>query len=55
MKLFAEWLAANEPPNLQALAAQYGGLSDVPAEVWLQFWRELEGWRERQRRRHEDG
>ena len=41
---FDEWLKQNPPPDLQALAAEYGGLGNVPPKAWAEFDREREAW-----------
>jgi len=48
---YAEWRKANPEPDLQALAAKYGGLGKVPREAWAEFDREREDWLSRYRAR----
>lgn len=41
---FATWLAANPPPNLQALVSRHGGYSNVPREAWEQWDYDCTAW-----------
>lgn len=48
---FDDWLKHNPPPDLEALAAKYGGLGNVPPEAWAEFQRQREEWQIRYRDR----
>jgi uncharacterized protein (DUF1684 family) len=41
---FAAWLAANPPPDLQALVAGYGNYSAIPPAAWIAFDAAREDW-----------
>ena len=41
---FGEWIKRYPPPDLQALAERYGGLSRVPVEAWREFDAAKERW-----------
>jgi hypothetical protein len=49
---FSEWLKANPPPDLLALAKHYGGLGNVPEAVMQTFEAEREEWQIKRRSRH---
>jgi hypothetical protein len=43
-----QWLKENPPPNAQALAEKFGGLSKIPVNEWQRFDRAKRKW-EKQR------
>jgi hypothetical protein len=51
-KTFAEWLADNPPPDLQALAEHYRGLGNVPEAVMQTFEAQMAEWEARRKVRH---
>ena len=53
MESFPEFLAQDPPPDLQALATEFGGLSEVPIERWHEFQRARRDWNMRRLWRHE--
>jgi hypothetical protein len=53
-KTFAEWLADNPPPDLQALAEHYHGLGNVPEAVMQTFEAQRAEWEARRKVRHFD-
>jgi hypothetical protein len=51
---FSDWLKANPPPDLLALAKAWGGLGNVPEAIMQTFEAEREEWQMRRRSRHLD-
>lgn len=51
---FVEWIRRHPPPDLQALAALYGGISDIPDDRWREFTNEVQNWLNRVRIRDRD-
>jgi hypothetical protein len=51
---FAEWVAENPAPDLQALVARFDGYSRVPPEAWMEFDNAMRKWQEEYRKRHLD-
>jgi hypothetical protein len=43
---FQIWVKANPLPSLQALVAQYGTYSAIPAEAWAQFDHAVAQWQQ---------
>ena len=41
---FAQWLADNPVPDLQALVEQFGGFDRITAPAWEEFLRAREAW-----------
>ena len=54
LKGFSEWLKDNPAPDLQALAAAYGGLGNVPDDVMRAFQHKRDAWQLKLRYRHEE-
>jgi hypothetical protein len=50
---FDEWVKKYPPPDLQALAERYGGLSRVPVEAWREFDAAKLKWETLRRKRFE--
>ena len=53
MESFPEFLESDPPPVLQQLAAEFGGLADVPVERWREFVTARRQWELRRLFRHE--
>ena len=54
LRSFEDWLKDNPAPDLQALAAEFGGLGNVPDERMEQFVQASKQWRDKVRWRHEE-
>jgi hypothetical protein len=52
---FAAWLEINPPPDLQKLAAEFGGFHKIPAERYAQWRADYEAWLAGYRQRNRDG
>jgi hypothetical protein len=50
-KTWAEWLAANPPPDLQTLAEYYGGVGAIPEDIWRKYQTDLVSWQKRRQDR----
>ena len=51
---FARWMEVNPPPDLQALAAEFGSFHKIPADRYAQWRADYEDWLVRYRNRHKD-
>ena len=48
---FDQWLKDNPAPDLQALAARYGGCDKITPEAWAEYDRAVAEWQLRRRKR----
>jgi hypothetical protein len=51
---FLEWIAENPPPSLKQLLDEHGSYIEIPEGKWQDYYRAVNEWRERLKRRDQE-